>query len=616
MMTSRSGNPPSPPRNSGKNEELTDPFTHQGDFDDTENIAMLRPGSEVVGFRGLRATKRPLRKLAFGVLSGWLVTVVLSVSIFVALYLYSNKPVMSKKERREFNAIITGLAIALGLAIASNLNGMVGDLRWWILSRRYRSRRKVELIMEADSMLHVITLAARSRRLSIHAAALLWLFLIIGAQVGVASLGLCYSNNTAQKHALLVPGNVSIPDMSSLQTARLVSDRSSSLSAQQYTANSYGTVSIAYDMGTMDEVPGPGIIWFPGDSLVFCGDTTCRYVFHETATESILNSASNPTTVTTSRSIDASAVCNSWPVKSGGDGTETNITVITDEGQETVFIPVAGGINQTTFVTNTSESCGVGCSSIYAFEASSTSPWYYECNITVGKVANATRSEHNVGTDLTTIMSGAIALQGYEASSLINVTDIQYQAFPAESIFGTPVNGSEESLSFLLARFTIGVVAATADNNNDLSFEGMAPEVGSELDVTHWNLVIVILILLAGLQLILGVASALVANRVVVPDGGAVAVTQVLRAMASQDTVALRGGSTGESLQGRGRKCLWIYRDTKVSEGVYDLHMEVDSFSVRENSDPVERPSATAVGDESALKRAVGHENTEQSEGK
>ncbi|KAH7022298.1 hypothetical protein EDB80DRAFT_559228 [Ilyonectria destructans] len=577
---------------------------------------MLRPGSEVVGFRGLRAAKRPLRKLAFGVLSGWLVTVVLSVSIFVALYLYSNKPVMSKKERREFNAIITGLAIALGLAIASNLNGMVGDLRWWILSRRYRSRRKVELIMEADSMLHVITLAARSRRLSIHIAALLWLFLIIGAQVGVASLGLCYSNNTAQKHALMVPGMVSIPDMSSLQTARLVSDKSSSLSAQQYTANSYGTVSIGYDMGTMDQVPGAGIIWFPGDSLVFCADTTCRYVFHETSTESILNSAANPTTVTTSRSIDASAMCNSWPVKSGGDGTETNITVITDEGQETVFIPVAGGIDQTTFVTNTSESCGVGCSSVYAFEASNTSPWYYECNITVSKVANATRSEHNVSADLTTIMSGAIALQGYEASSLVNVTDIQYQAFPAESIFGTPVNGSEESLSFLLARFTIGVVAATADNNNDLSIDGMAPEVGSELDVTHWNLVTVILILLAGLQLILGVTSALVANRVVVPDGGAVAVTQVLRAMASQDTIALRGGSTSESLQGPGRKSLWIYRDTKVSEGVYDLHMEGDSFSVRENSDPVDIPSNTAIGDESVLKRAVGHENTEQSERK
>lgn len=148
-MTNRSGNHQSPARNSGKNDEVTDPFAHQGDFDDTENIATLRPGSDVVGFRGLRATKRPLRKLAFAVLSGWLVTVVLSVSIFVALYVYSNKPVMSKKERREFNAIITGLAIALGLAIASNLNGMVGDLRWWILSRRYRSRRKVcGLILE------------------------------------------------------------------------------------------------------------------------------------------------------------------------------------------------------------------------------------------------------------------------------------------------------------------------------------------------------------------------------------------------------------------------------------------------------------------------------------
>ncbi|KAF7556118.1 hypothetical protein G7Z17_g1594 [Cylindrodendrum hubeiense] len=535
-MAIRPGKGQSPSINSDENNHIAERFAHRGDANEAENAAMIPRGPDNAEFRGLRATKRPLKKLAFAVLSGWFVTVVLSLSIFVVLYVYSNKPVMSKKVKRQFNAIITGLAIALGLAIASNLNGMVGDLRWWILSRRYRSRRKVELIMEADR-------GTGRRRLT-----------------------------------------------------------------------GYGTVSIAYDMGDMDQIPGAGMIWSPGDSLMFCADTTCRYVFHETSTESILNLASNPTVATTSRSVDTSAICNSWPVTSGGDGTETNITVVTDDGPVTVFIPVAGGIDQTTFMTNTSETCGFGCSSIYAFEASTNTPWYYECNITVSKVANATRSEHKLSADLTSIVSGAIALQGYEASSLANITDIQYQAFPAESIFGTPVNGSVVDLAFLLARFTIGVIAATADNNDLLSIEGMAPEVGSELDVTHWSLVIAILILLAGLQLILGVTSALVANRVVVPEGGAVAVTQVLRAMANQSTHEERGRSMKGSMKGSERKTLWIYRDTKVSEdGVYDLHMEEDSFVIKESSDLIEMPSRTATGDETVSRRLAGYENKKRS---
>lgn len=67
------------------------------------------------------------------------------VSIYVVIWVYSSKPVMSQTTKRQYNALITGLSIALGIAVASSLNHMVAELRWWILSRRYRSKSKVSL---------------------------------------------------------------------------------------------------------------------------------------------------------------------------------------------------------------------------------------------------------------------------------------------------------------------------------------------------------------------------------------------------------------------------------------------------------------------------------------
>ncbi|KAH6884471.1 hypothetical protein B0T10DRAFT_531209 [Thelonectria olida] len=518
---------------------------------------------------------RPAEALR-GVFARWLLTASIAASIAVVLRVYSHKPVMSQKTKRGFNTVITGLSICLSLAIASSLNGMTGDLRWWILSRRYRSRRKVELILQAERMTHLVSLAFRSRRVSIHVAAILWLLILVGTQIGVASLGLCYSNDTAEKHALMVPGNISIPDMSSVQTDKIISDKSEALGAQQYTANSYGTVSIAYTTAGMDEIPKPGIIWFTGDPLMFCDDAVCRYVFHETSTASLVDPFASPVTVATSRSLDAWAVCKSWPVRSGGAGTTRNISITTDAGRADVSIPIASGAYQTIYMTNISESCGPGCSHIYAFEVSDIAPWWYSCNVTVGQVANATLKEHQVSSNLTSMVSASIALQGYEASSLVNSTQIQYQVYPAESVFGTPANGSVDIMASLLARFTIGVVAATADNNDPINMVGLAPQIGVQLNVTHWDSIILILILLVGIHLVLATVTAILAHRVVIPDRGVVEVAKVLRAMTSQyhpeEYSTMRRALTGDSKS----KALWIYRDTKISDGEYDLHMEDD----------------------------------------
>ena len=59
------------------------------------------------------------------------------------------------------------------------------------------------------------------------------------AQVAVASLGLCYSTDTADQHALMIPGQIYAPDLTELQAGGLVSVKTVNLGAQQYTANRY-----------------------------------------------------------------------------------------------------------------------------------------------------------------------------------------------------------------------------------------------------------------------------------------------------------------------------------------------------------------------------------------
>lgn len=65
------------------------------------------------------------------------------------------------------------------------------------------------------------------------------------SQIGLATLGLCYSVEDASKLALVVtPGKVLVPDMSAIRTFSTVvagNDYSSS-GAQEYTANRLGAV--------------------------------------------------------------------------------------------------------------------------------------------------------------------------------------------------------------------------------------------------------------------------------------------------------------------------------------------------------------------------------------
>ncbi|KAM0156959.1 hypothetical protein ACHAPG_005043 [Botrytis cinerea] len=491
-------------------------------------------------FRGLRATRKSRKKVILKVFLRWLITLAIIGAIYAVLLAFSAMHVMTKATKKLFNTLITALLIMLGLAIASSLDGMIGELSWWILSQRYRSRSKA-------------------------------------AQVGLAAIGLCYSVDSSETYALVSHGNLSIADVSSIKMNKVLSFDYQSTLAQQFTANNYGLISLAFDVIRTDSLPEPGTIFHPRDPLTFCGTDYCQYVFHDTSTI-FADSGVNPIAVYTSRTIKSSTICSTWAVTKGGNSTENTITVATETGDFDVYIPVQGGPGQTTFMTNTLLNCGPGCSTIAAFEASALSPWFYRCNITVSPVAGATLPEHQASADLLSLASAGIALQGYATSNLANNTAFQYQMYPAESVYGFPWNGDKESMALMMSRFSTGVVAMAALYNDGIIVEGNAPMTGSSLNVTHWNYVYLIFILTAGLQLALSLAISLVAHLVVVPPDSITASMQVLRQMSAQES----GVSNEHNSKEPAQHTMWIFKATPVSEdGVYDLYMEEAYFEIK-----------------------------------
>lgn len=286
------------------------------------------------------------------------------------------------------------------------------------------------------------------------------------------------------------------------------------------------------------------------DYDLFQNDTACTYVFYDSSVVAN-DSKVDPIMIATDRTLSASGTCQSWPITVGGDGSSSNITVSIDGMSVDKILPVAVGTSQTTFETDPTigkqtvqtldslrytklrlvAGCGVGCSTIEAFEAATDFPWYYICNVTVSNVTNARIPEHDVGIGLLNLASAAIALQGYGASSLSNNTNSQFQSYPAESSFGVPMNGSAEGMAMQLSRFAAGVISGTAYNNPNVIVAGMEPQLGVVLSIPKWSLVHVILIITVGVQLGLFLIAAFLAHNVMIKEDSYLAIARLLRPM-------------------------------------------------------------------------------------
>lgn len=77
------------------------------------------------------------------------------------MWIFGSYDKMSNDDRLWFNAILTGLSIVIGLAIASSLNAMTFNIRWWFLSLRKRPLRQVHTSFTYHDLSFMLTCVGR-----------------------------------------------------------------------------------------------------------------------------------------------------------------------------------------------------------------------------------------------------------------------------------------------------------------------------------------------------------------------------------------------------------------------------------------------------------------------
>lgn len=214
------------------------------------------------------------------------------------------------------------------------------------------------------------------------------------------------------------------------------------------------------------------------------------------------------------RKVDVTWKCDAHAVTEHGDGSSNNITVA-QIGDIYVSRTVPDAM---VIFTNTSapdsNACGPRCSVVEAFESSSTSPWYYRCNITVGKTMNDPRNISYISDSMASIASTSIANIGYS-----DHPGQEAQIYPHGSAWGAPNEGSADAMGLTVACYALGSIAGAAFFNPSTSYEGMVPSSGQHLVIGHGILFYSVIGVICGCHLLFVVITAILSNRVKVgPD--------------------------------------------------------------------------------------------------
>lgn len=116
-----------------------------------------RRPSRAIALEKLRNRPKKLRKALVANILRWFASVLFVVAIYVILWYYSKLDIMSTTTKREFNALIIGLSLGLGMSITISLEAMAVEIRYWIISlrdwpdREVGQARKYRLLMVTNA---------------------------------------------------------------------------------------------------------------------------------------------------------------------------------------------------------------------------------------------------------------------------------------------------------------------------------------------------------------------------------------------------------------------------------------------------------------------------------
>ncbi|KAJ0117022.1 hypothetical protein J7T55_003438 [Diaporthe amygdali] len=478
----------------------------------------------------------------------WLITALLLMGFVLAVHFYQGK-VLDNNDKSIFESIIVTLSLIVGLNIASALKDIAKHMRWWFLSLKRRDLSEVELILQSDSLVNVTKLIWRSSSSVTKMVCLTWLLLNIGMQAAIAVISVTFE---AEPHVddvyLSEQGQVFVPDMSDFArgTGRFQDSRYNQDSTlQNLGASILGDIGSSYNYSVLPSVPlaGEPLAKFP--AMFWKTDDYWEYHYLNSAPNTV-SAGTNFLAVYSDRKVSSQAVCETPEYNSTIDQARSLLIVNQTSGRNFTFDASAWGLESNTYGTlpilrqlrtdvcgswvgcSTGE-CGPGCSTVHVLEpksgeavAGSTfdSPtsgfFYYECNITVSSDPPPVSDLDNLtlAPMLAAAAAQAIALNGL---SSIDPNVPLSRSFNWQLPFGTPFNNSAPDMANQLARYAIGVVAATASTNPRMAIPGRPPAQGVRLNLEQPVAFAVILGLTAGLQLLLTVVAIMLVGGVYVP---------------------------------------------------------------------------------------------------
>ncbi|PUU80857.1 hypothetical protein B9Z19DRAFT_1169797 [Tuber borchii] len=540
---------PSPAGPRESHEMLFSPGGYSPDALQTKYSFMSRGAQQVLG-RDYFASSQGWKLLA-KFTARFILSFAACAGTIAAFKIYQDLKVLTKIEKRVFNALYVGISLILSMNIISSFKSMASVMRWKILASGEFTLREVDLILNLSSFQSVLELMRISAgRPLLCLACFAWILLGIAAQIGVALLGLAY-NMESDGVIQFTAGPVNITDMTNFYPG----DRSvqPQFSVQQSTAHLYGDIATYFPSGargTPDFEEYTLLEQYPDEN-----STQWRYYFRE------LYYVKNPgldglPKTKTNRSVTVTPHCEYHPIVGGQYATPEDTEVILSIGgvNKTIDWMRDWGSAATTYVnpnglTRGLQVCGPRCSRIYIFQwvdetwdPPSQTGSFFNCTITISQVENANPLQpfHSMPDQTAEVAAGAIGLDGY-----VDDSSRQFVRYTSASTWGSRLGDSAQLAESFVAKYAAGVIAAYDYYGPSVEAMGVQSRPGVSLSV-NWFYVSLTLGSILGAQLACGLFALYYANSVFCKDDSYLSTARLLRPLVER---LGNSGSTSTGLE-------------------------------------------------------------------
>jgi hypothetical protein len=468
----------------------------------------------------------------------WVITGILCVALWGLLFGYSRHHIevdggLSVRQKRIFNALATGLSIALGLNLAGSLRSYIKILRWRFLATRYRSLTEFELVLGLDRQASLFKLIWKSRNKRYRflpsvtqLLCILWIAINLAAAILVAMLGLTYNIDQSENYVSTQSGLVSVVDFNLLIQGGFIDGLPFVQNLGDVGSNFDIESSLDYSSG------GSGTYENVGD--------TSRYWFGD------YNVNDTSLSVRTNRYVDGIATCSAYPVVEGVFGNQSSITYKQGNHNINHNLPPAGrpGPGGLVFISDTAKTCGDRCTTTKVLQAQAdpeqlelksgvTEAQFFICNTTVSQVYNIPSESYDaylMSDQIARMFAGAIGWSGEQ----IPGDSEEYVVYSVTNGLTNTIfsNANADQIAGVLSKYSIGAVAAmdnieTGDQLRQI-IQGQEPGYANYLQVVWWHAG-PLLIGIPCLQLASLIAVIAIGNRAIIKDDSYLAAAELYR---------------------------------------------------------------------------------------